>query len=105
MTRADQEMRYIQEHGISILSYWDSDYPTQLKQCIDAPILLFSKGQIELMHTVLVNQRDELPERSANIDTTVGIHVNANFQFSVYTKPAKNLLHIELIGAKSQFTL
>ena len=47
MSRAEQEMRYIQENGITILSYWDSDYPTQLKQCIDAPILLFSKGKID----------------------------------------------------------
>ncbi|MBL6662979.1 MAG: DNA-protecting protein DprA [Flavobacteriales bacterium] len=47
LSRAEQEMKYIQGHGISILSYWDSDYPTQLKQCIDAPILLFSKGKID----------------------------------------------------------
>ena len=46
MSRADQEMRYIQEYGISVLSYWDSDYPTQLKQFIDTPILLFSKGKL-----------------------------------------------------------
>lgn len=46
LSRADQEMRYIQEHGISILSYWDSDYPTQLKQFIDTLILLFSKGKL-----------------------------------------------------------
>ena len=39
-------MRYIKEHGISVLSYWDSDYPTQLKQFIDSLILLFSKGKL-----------------------------------------------------------
>ena len=58
-----------------------------------------------LIHGVLANQRVELPETSANADTTVGIHTNENFQFSVYPQPAKDLLHIELMGANSPLNL
>ena len=47
----------------------------------------------------------ELPETSANVDTTVGIHTNKNFFFSVYPQPAKDLLHIELMGANSPLNL
>ena len=66
---------------------------------------IFTKGQIDLIHGVLANQRAELPETSANADTTVGIHTNKNFFFSVYPQPAKDLLHIELIGANSPLNL
>lgn len=65
----------------------------------------FTKGQMGLIHGVLANQRVELPETSANADTTVGIHTIENFQFSVYPQPAKDLLHIELTGANNQSTL
>lgn len=46
LKRAEEEINYIEKHKISVLSFWDSHYPSQLKQCVDAPILLFSKGNI-----------------------------------------------------------
>ena len=63
---------------------------------------IFSKGQMGLMHGVLANQRVDLPYVA---DNTVGIHANENFHFSVYPQPAKDLLHIYLIGANSQSNL
>jgi hypothetical protein len=63
---------------------------------------IFTKGQMGLMHGVLANQRVDLPY---DADNTVGIHANENFHFSVYPQPAKDLLHIELIGANSQSNL
>tara|TARA_B100001059_G_scaffold86970_1_gene85172 strand:+ start:7105 stop:8643 length:1539 start_codon:yes stop_codon:yes gene_type:complete len=47
LKRAQEEINYIDKHKIEVLSFWDSHYPYQLKQCVDAPILLFSKGKIE----------------------------------------------------------
>ncbi len=45
----DSEMKFIEKHGITPLFFQDEDkYPTQLKQCIDAPILLYYKGSIGL---------------------------------------------------------
>ena len=47
LSRAEEEMNHIYKKGISTLSFWDSHYPIQLKQCVDAPILLFSKGNVD----------------------------------------------------------
>ena len=47
LKRAQEEINFIDKHKIEVLSFWDSHYPYQLKQCVDAPILLFSKGKIE----------------------------------------------------------
>ena len=64
---------------------------------------IFTKGQIELMHAVLVNQRVELP--ISTIDSTVAINTNENYYLSVYPQPAKDLLHIELGNIKGQSKL
>ena len=47
LSRAEVEVNYMIKNGITALSFWDSNYPAQLKQCIDAPISLFSKGNID----------------------------------------------------------
>jgi len=46
MERAKKELAYIQEEGIKTLFYLDADYPLKLKNCPDAPILLYYKGNI-----------------------------------------------------------
>ena len=79
--------------------------PTSKNTCVDSPFdfhdmvenymnysdpacqNIFTKGQIDLIHGVLANQRAELPETSANVYTTVGIHTNKIFFFSVYPQP------------------
>lgn len=42
--KAEVELKYIQKHDIHCLSITDADYPEFLKQCPDAPVLLFSSG-------------------------------------------------------------
>jgi len=44
--KAEQEWHKCTKQGIDILFYSDPKYPKRLKQCADAPILLFYKGQI-----------------------------------------------------------
>ncbi len=39
-----KELDFINENNINIVSYFDEDYPRRLKNCIDAPLLLFWKG-------------------------------------------------------------
>ncbi|WP_322971280.1 DNA-processing protein DprA [Faecalibacter sp. LW9] len=41
---ADQEIEFCQNCGIKITTRLDEDYPKLLNQCVDAPIVLFSKG-------------------------------------------------------------
>lgn len=43
--RARQELRYIRSENINVLWYFDDEYPGKLKECTDAPLLLYYKGQ------------------------------------------------------------
>lgn len=43
---AEQEWQYIQGNGIRLLAIFDQDYPALLRQCPDAPGLLFCKGNL-----------------------------------------------------------
>lgn len=45
---AKKELEFIQNHHIQYVYFQDHDYPNYLKHCIDGPILLFKKGNIEL---------------------------------------------------------
>jgi DNA processing protein len=45
--RAEKEVRFIEKHKIETLFYKDTRYPKRLKQCEDAPVLLFSKGKVD----------------------------------------------------------
>ncbi len=45
---ADRELSFIQKKKITAVSFQDESYPFKLKQCVDAPILLFQDGNINL---------------------------------------------------------
>lgn len=45
---AEAELKFIQENNIDCLFYQDQNYPERLKQCVDAPVLLFASGTINL---------------------------------------------------------
>jgi DNA processing protein len=46
--RAEKEVEFIRKHKIKTFFYTDSDYPTRLKNCDDAPVLLYFKGECNL---------------------------------------------------------
>jgi len=46
--RAKKEMEFCERKHIKIISYSSKDYPSRLKQLVDAPILLFSIGNSHL---------------------------------------------------------
>lgn len=48
LKRADEEMRFAQDNNISIITLADEDYPQRLKACLDAPLVLFFKGNANL---------------------------------------------------------
>lgn len=45
---AEKEREFIHRNEIIATSFLDVNYPNKLKHCIDAPILLFQKGRIDL---------------------------------------------------------
>lgn len=46
--RAHRELKFAQEHDIDIICYGDDAYPYRLRECDDAPIVLYSKGRMNL---------------------------------------------------------
>ncbi|RMB63300.1 DNA-protecting protein DprA [Dokdonia sinensis] len=44
---AKAELQYIHDNNIQYATYTDPHYPQKLKHCIDGPILLFSRGNID----------------------------------------------------------
>lgn len=52
---AEEELKFLQDQNISISYFQDPDYPELLKQCIDGPILLFQKGNIQLKDKFIIS--------------------------------------------------
>lgn len=48
MAACEKELAFIEKHSIKALWFEDSDYPNRLKQCGDAPLLLYYKGNCNL---------------------------------------------------------
>ncbi|GAA4295658.1 DNA-processing protein DprA [Aestuariibaculum suncheonense] len=52
---AEAELKFIQEENIKVSYFESEDYPEKLKHCIDAPILLFETGNINLKQQHLIS--------------------------------------------------
>ena len=50
-----QELQFIEKNNIRVLSYYDKDYPHRLKDCHDAPLLLFIKGNVNFNSPHVIN--------------------------------------------------
>ena len=48
LQRAAAEMEFVTKKNIRVLTMQDADYPQRLRECIDAPIVLYYKGQADL---------------------------------------------------------
>jgi len=48
ITQAEKEFEFIQKHGITVLLCTDKLFPERLRNCADAPFLLFKKGDADL---------------------------------------------------------
>lgn len=45
--RAEQEMTFVERNHITCLTLQDEDYPSRLRECEDAPVVLFFKGKAD----------------------------------------------------------
>jgi DNA processing protein len=45
---ADKEIEYAEKNDISVYTCFDKSYPTRLKECDDAPLVLYIKGAVDL---------------------------------------------------------
>ena len=48
LSHAQKEMDFVDRHAIGLYYYKDANYPYRLQQCVDAPLLLYSKGAIDV---------------------------------------------------------
>ena len=53
--RAAAEMEFMAQHGIKPLTQNDNDYPARLRECDDAPLIVFYKGNAELNRAHVIN--------------------------------------------------
>lgn len=42
--RAEEEFEFALKHGVTLHTYTDQSYPKRLKECVDGPLVLFTKG-------------------------------------------------------------
>ncbi|MFI3261910.1 MAG: DNA-processing protein DprA [Rikenellaceae bacterium] len=47
MERAEQELEFCSKFKINILTKYDGNYPENLEECYDSPLVLYSKGNID----------------------------------------------------------
>lgn len=52
---AENELQFMQNNAIQPLYFKDKAYPERLKHCIDAPIMLFQKGNVDLQNKKLLS--------------------------------------------------
>ena len=45
---AQEELNFIEKHNIGLYFYKDDNYPYRLASCVDAPLVLYSKGNVNL---------------------------------------------------------
>ena len=46
--RAEAELEFTEKNNIGVMFYSDKEYPRRLKPCADAPVILYSKGDMNL---------------------------------------------------------
>jgi len=47
LLRAERELNFMEKNNVACLYYQDQDYPSKLREAIDAPIVLYTKGNID----------------------------------------------------------
>ena len=55
LRRAEVELDFCQKHGISVLTIADDGYPQRLRECADAPLVLYYKGSADLNQAKVVS--------------------------------------------------
>lgn len=55
LARAEEQLNFLQKHQIRVLFYTSEQYPQRLKQCHDAPVILYYKGTADLNHPRIVS--------------------------------------------------
>ena len=55
LKRAEKEVEFIEKYKITPLFFTDKNYPTRLKNCDDAPVMLYYKGNAHLNESKIIS--------------------------------------------------
>ena len=55
LQRADTELLFTERYDIDVLTFGDEHYPSRLRECTDAPLVLYYKGQADLNQSYIIN--------------------------------------------------
>ncbi|MGL2988501.1 DNA-processing protein DprA [Flavobacterium sp. RSSA_27] len=53
--KAESELNFIQNNGISVAYFQEENYPERLKHCFDSPLLLFSAGNLNVNQQKIIS--------------------------------------------------
>jgi DNA processing protein len=54
-SQAEEQLKFLEKHRIEVLFFLDDNFPRRLRDCFDAPILLYYKGSADLNHPRIVS--------------------------------------------------
>ncbi|HNE85925.1 MAG TPA: DNA-processing protein DprA [Chitinophagales bacterium] len=54
LKKAESELNFIENNNIQVLFYQDEEYPQRLRNCVDAPFLLFAKGNYDFNKSKMI---------------------------------------------------
>lgn len=81
---AEKEIEFCENNGIEILNYYSDFYPDKLRNCMDAPLILFKKGNYEFnrnLHIAIVGTRQMTSYGKDFIEKFVDELSNQNITF------------------------
>lgn len=55
LEKAEREIKFIEKYKLQTYFYLDQDYPRRLAQCVDAPVILFMKGGVNLNYSRIIS--------------------------------------------------
>lgn len=53
--KAKEQLKFIEKYQVKVLFYTDDDYPYRLRNCEDAPIILYYRGTVNLNHPRIIS--------------------------------------------------
>lgn len=55
LSDAEKQQKFIRQHQVEVLFYTDKNYPHRLRNCVDAPVLLYYRGNANLNHNRIIS--------------------------------------------------
>jgi DNA processing protein len=55
LRKAEKELEFVTKNNIHLLFFTDKNYPQRLNNCIDAPIIMYAKGNVEFNRNKVIN--------------------------------------------------